>query len=112
MATPHVIQPWDAKALAAANPLWPYSTVAVTGPHFLFHLAGIVPHRAAEGMTGARSEATFTAILHHFYGAFMTRNSAPIYTPRRRPWTAAAPATEEASESYRTGEVHREWAKE
>jgi hypothetical protein len=33
MATQHVIQPWDAKALAAANPLWPYRTVAVTGLH-------------------------------------------------------------------------------
>jgi hypothetical protein len=33
MATQHVIQPWDAKALAAANPIWPYRTIAVTGPH-------------------------------------------------------------------------------
>jgi hypothetical protein len=31
MVTQHVIPPWDAKALAAANPIWPYRTVAVTG---------------------------------------------------------------------------------
>src|SRR5262249_53099652 len=54
----------------------------------------------------------FTPLLHHFYRAFMPRHRAPRYTPRRKPWTAAAPATVEASESSRTGEGHHERDKE
>jgi hypothetical protein len=42
-------------------------------------------------------DPTFTAILQHFYRAFMTRSSAPVYTLRGRPWTEAAPATEQGS---------------
>ena len=30
---------------------------------------------------------TFTASLHHFYSAFMTLYSVPVYTPRRQTWT-------------------------
>jgi hypothetical protein len=77
MATQHVIQPWDVKALAAANPIWPYRTIAVIGPHSgveraprisLLHLVLAIGHENGRYIEPPTAR-TLSVTRMHWHGA-------------------------------------------